>query len=334
MKNKLEELKKLKLLKEKIKNFASSKTFGSCLLLALILWLYVSFNDKYQTMLEVPLIIEPPADRACENLSADKLLIDVSGTGWYLFKNLNLNTTKRCYIKLSDVPFKQADSSYTITSVDMQKGIQNISKISLNRFFPDKINIKTSSVITKEVPIKSNIQITPAKGFALVGNIQITPANTIIKGNINVINNINEWFTEKVKIENVTASFIKQINLSDSMNSILKLNPKIVNISATIQPYAEITLEDIPLMINANEQLLTTYSICPKYFSVTLSGGIDVINKVNIKDIFISINYQDILDDSTGIIKPIIVIPTDTKLLNMNPKYVLINQITKPSYIH
>ena len=78
--------------------------------------------------------------------------------------------------------------------------------------------------------------------------------------------------------------------------------------------------------------MLDNHKIEPRYFSVTLSGGIDVINKLQQENISISINYQDILNDSTGIIKPTVTIPNNTKLLSISPKYIIHNEIIKSNY--
>ena len=321
----------LTLVLRNIKFIGSSKIFWRSFLFAIILWAYISLSDKYQTTIEIPLTIEPPSDRACESVISNSIAVNISANGWQLLKQ-KFNDMKYCYIKLSDIPLND-DSSYTITSLDMQKNIRNLSTVSYNRFYPDKINIKTSGLFTKVVPIKSKIKVTPAKGFAVVDSIKIHPANVTLKGNDKVISNITEWFTEELHLENVTSSFERQVNLSDYMQSILNVTPSTVYISGTIQPYAEVTFVDIPLQINTNSTiLLDNHKIEPRYFSVTLSGGIDVINKLQQENISISINYQDILNDSTGIIKPTVTIPNNTKLLSISPKYVIHNEIIKSNY--
>jgi len=311
----------------KKKHWYVSKTFWGALLLAIALWCYASLSEEYQVMIEVPLTVEAPKDRASETVIPKEISIDVTGTGWYLFNHLYFNNIKRCHIKLDNVASQ--DSIYTITSVDMQKGLQNLGKISYQRFFPDVITIKTDKLFEKEVPVFPHIKAYPAEGFALVGNVKVIPPTIFIKGNENIIKTINKWTTENLVFKDVSSSFTKQVFLSDTLQSILQLSENVVDVSILVQPYSEITLDDIPLQVIGAPQIMKNIIVQPKYFSVTLRGGIDVISKISNADVGITINYQDIINDSTGIIKPNITIPPYTSILNTSPKYVFHSEIVR-----
>lgn len=307
------------------KSWYKSKTFWGAFLIAVFFWIYVSLNENYRVVIQIPLTVKAPKNKANETILPSEIHADISGSGWYLLNHLYLNNIKRCYIRLDNVQSK--DSIYTITSVDMQKGLQNISKVSFNRFFPDIINVKATELATKEVEVVPNIKIKPANGFSLVGNIKVTPANITIKGSNKLLNDIEKWFTKELVFEDVSSSFSTQVELSDSLNSVAEVTPNKVTISAAIQPYAELKIDDIPIQIRGNTQLLNNHILKPNYFSVTLYGGIDVIKKVEKSDISISIHYQDILEDSTGILKPKVTIPPYTNILKVEPKYIFHSEI-------
>jgi len=55
---------------------------------------------------------------------------------------------------------------------------------------------------------------------------------------------------------------------------------------------------------------------------VTLVGGIELLNKISAADIKISLDYNEIISDSTGILTPTITIPPYTKLLNITPHFI------------
>lgn len=314
----------------KKKHWYLSKTFWGAFLLAIALWCYASLSEEYQVMIEIPLTVEAPKDKASETTIPKEISVDVSGTGWYLFNHLYLNNIKRCYIKLDNVAFQ--DSVYTITAVDMQKGLQNLAKITYQRFFPDLITIKTDDLFEKEVPIVPDIQVSPAEGFSLVGNVKVIPSTVIVKGNEKIIKTIEKWATENLIFNDVSASFSKQVFLSDTLQSVLQLSRNTVDINVLVQPYSEITLDDIPLQIVGAPQIMKNILVEPNYFSVTLRGGIDIISRISNSDISITINYRDIINDSTGILRPNITIPPYTSILNTSPKYVFHSEIVQKNF--
>ncbi len=309
------------------KNWYKSKKFWGAFLVALAFWGYVSLNDNYNIVITVPLTVEPPQNRANLTSLPNKINTDISGTGWSLINNLYFNNIKRCHIKLDDI--QTQDSIYTITPVDMQKGLQNLTKVSFNRFVPNAIKIITTKLDSKEIEVIPKINIEPAIGFSQVGKVKVSPANVTIKGNRELLKNIEQWFTEQLTFENVTSSFSKQVYLADSMSSIVKVVPEIVTISAAIQHYAELTLEDIPIKIKGSNKILSNYSLKPHHFSITLSGGIDIIKKLDNNDVSIAVQYKDIVNGSTGILKPEITIPPYTKLVKIEPEYIFYNKIVQ-----
>ncbi len=311
----------------KKKRWYFSKMFFGAVLLAIALWGYASLNEEYQTVVELPLVVEPPPDKAIETSVPNEIFIDVIGSGWYLFNHVYFNNLKKCYVALTDA--NKRDSQYVIETVDMQKGIQNLAgKLTLRQIFPDVIAVKTGDIQSKEVKILPDVKINLKEGFAIVGGIRVNPPTATIKGNNNILDLIDAWKTKSIILDDVSMSISQQIQLSDSLKSIIKVEPGVVTINAAIQPYSEVTLDDIPLQV-ADAKILKNHELKPVFFSVTLSGGIDVISKISSSDVTVSINYDDLLNDATGIIKPNINIPPYTKVLDYSPKYIFHKEIVK-----
>ena len=308
------------------KRWYKTRTFWGSLLIAIGLWIYATLQDEYHTVVAVPLIVEPPTGRAIENILPNRVSIDVAGTGWYLFNYMYVNKLKKCKVNLDDV--RKDDTIYVISSIDMQKGLEGLNRITPQRFYPERINVKTGEIVEKEVRIVSDAKVNLKDGFVLVGDIKTEPQTVTIIGNKNLIDTIRIWKTKKIEFNRVNTSFSHIVQASDSLSSVIDITPKDITIFATVQQYGEKTFNDIEIRI-INGQLPPEHIISPKYLSVTLSGGIELLNKIKSSDISITVDYEAIISDRNGIIKPVITIPPFTKMLNAEPVFLKHNIYVK-----
>jgi len=300
------------------KHWYKTKNFWLALFIATALWLYVSLNDEYQTVVSVPLIVTPPTGRAIENILPNRISVDVAGSGWYLFNYMYINNIKRCSVNLDDV--RRDDTIFIISSMDMQRGLEGINRIVPQRFYPERIEVKTGEIIEKEVRVVSNVSINLKDGFVIVGDIKTEPQTVIITGNRNLIDTIRTWNTKKMQFDKVNSSFSYIVQVSDSLSSVIDVNPKDITVFATVEKYAEVTFDDIEIKV-VNGQLPSGHTISPQFFSVTLSGGIELLSKIKSSDISITVDYETVINDKNGIIKPTVTIPPFTKIVNVKPEF-------------
>jgi len=301
------------------KHWYSTKKFWGSLLFAIALWIYASLSDDYQTIIDVPLVVSAPTGRAIETVLPNNVSVDVSGQGWYLFNHIYLNKLKKCYVNLDEV--RKIDSFYIVNTVDMQKGLVNLNKITPLRVYPDEFQVTTGEIGSKEVEIIPDVDINLKDGFVLVGNIKSELSTVTITGNIRLIDSIHSWRTQKVSFDNVNTSFSKKIAVSDSLSSVITIEPNNILIYATVQQYGERTFDDIPIEVIGGK-LSNNHKILPRFFSITLTGGIDVLNKLSSNDISITVDVDAIMKNNTGLLKPNLSIPPYTNILNMYPNFV------------
>lgn len=296
-----------------------TKKFWVPFSLAVALWIYASLSDDYQIIIDVPFVVSAPTGRAIETVLPNNVSVDVSGQGWYLLNHLYLNQLKKCLVNLDDV--RKTDSFFVINTLDMQKGLINLNKVTPLRVYPDELYVKTGEIASKEIEIIPDVDINLQEGFVLVGNVKAEMPTVTITGNINLIHTIKSWKTQPATFDNIHSSFSRKIAVSDSLNSVIKIEPHDILIYATVQEYGERTFDDIPLEI-VGGKLPNNHKISPYFFSVTLTGGIDVLNKLNNADISISVDIDAIMKNSTGLLKPHLSIPPYTSILNTNPNFV------------
>lgn len=267
----------------------------------------------------VPLEVELPESRAIEDELPENIMVEVSGSGWNLFNLIYINSNKKCEIDLTKEKFQ--DSLYEINRLVIQRSLISLETVDPKDFSPDRIILKTGKVGKYTIPIVSNIEINPQKGFLVIGELELQPDSVQISGNDKLVKLIKSWSTQKKVYQGVNRDISDKIMLKDTLGGIVKLDRKTIEFDVEIKQYADKEFLDIPFKI-VGGNLNKRNKLEPSLFQVTLRGGVDEIDQMEASDISIEIDYNDVLNDSTGIIIPKVIIPKNAELLRLDPSYI------------
>lgn len=304
---------------KEVLHILTKRSFIVSLLFAIALWVYTSFNSNYKYYTTVPFSIELPETRAIENDLPKTFTLQVQGTGWNLF-NLNaFNNSKKIFIDWSNKQI--SDSNVVVTRSDFLKGIQSMEGVQVDEISPEFITIKTGKIVTKKVPLVHDISIIPNKNFVAVGRIVLIPDSVEISGNEKLLSTILEWKTESATFEDLTQFFRSEINLSDTLHGIVKLNRNKIDFYCDIQQLAEIEIPDVEIVTRGGS-LPRNSQLFPPQINIVIQGGIKELEKFTKERIAATININDIISDSTGVLIPKIEIPSGFTLLKIEPAYV------------
>ncbi len=295
----------------------SKSVYGS-LMFAIALWAYASLNETYVTLIQVPLKVNVPKNRAIENNLPIEINVEVKGKGWHLFNLIFFNTNKNCNINLDGSDIK--DNYFLINRSLIVKSLENLLNVEAKEVMPETINLKTGAISESTIEVKPNLEVNTALGYIVVGEYITKPTKIKLVGNEKLIKNLKLITTNKLIFNNVNKSFTANLFVSDSIKSIFRLSQNQVEVSVNIQRVAEITINDIPVNIDWGNYKSKDV-IKPEIISVTLRGGINQIEKISTEMVTASIDLKTILNDTTGIIKPKISFPNGVEILNVNPAY-------------
>jgi len=296
------------------------------ILFATSLWGYTSLNHEYTPFVKVPLSVLLPADKAIENPLPENISIKVKGTGWQLFYLIFFNRTKECTVDLSDKAI--SDNEYIITRTDILKGIQNIVDVEPIDVLPESVKLIIGQLVTRKVPVNPIIAITPRDGFVAMANYKLKPDSIEITGNETTVRNIRFWNTRPTNIDGVYKHTAMSLALSDTLSTIIKLSRSSVNIYFDVQQEADITIYDIPIRIRGGS-LPKNHKLKPEKISVIVQGGINQIAEISKYDIDSYIDYNELINDTTGIIKPKIEINEKVNNFYPHPRYIYHYRIVK-----
>lgn len=308
-------------MKTKIKHIfqiITSKTFLGALAFSIALWLYITLNTEFVSFVKVPLAVKLPGDKSIEKPIPKYVSVEIRATGWQIFNLKYLNTSAECNIDLSRGKIK--DKNFVINRSDIIKNLENMGNVQTMDIVPQSVGLTLGKIGEYTVLVKPNVEIKPRQGYLLVGDIKTNPALVTIRGNDKKIRGINSWKTEYRIFKDVYEPINVKIPLSDTLTNIIKLSVKEVMMNADVQKIAEITIKDVPLQFEGAD-LPSRQSVAPLLFDITLRGGIHEITNLNYDDITISINTTDIVNDATGLLKPVVDVPQHFELIGLNPPY-------------
>lgn len=286
-------------------------------LLAIGLWVYVSMNSQYTTIVDLPLFVNLPENRAIETPIPQTIRAQVRGAGWQLF-NLNFSFPPRCVVTISEEMLQRDQTTFKLTRKVLEQGIQLPAKVEPLGFIPDTLAFLVGTVSRKRVPIYPVLDITLQKGFINTGIPHVEPDSVDIMGNRNILEHVNFWKTEPITLEDLYKPASITARLSDSLGNIVQLSRSVVSVYLDVQQIAEMTFNNVPvelLSAPANNNIL----LQPSTISLTVRGGINQISILNQNDIKVYVDYADIVQNTTGILIPRVTLPADISVLNMGP---------------
>lgn len=304
---------------KKKEEFLSKRSIIGSIIFGIALWLYTSLNGSYTTYIIAPIDVKLPPNRALETGLPENVSIEVKGKGWNIFNLMFFNNSKKIVVNYQNS--KISDSILRIGRADIIKGAQSFEKVELSQIIPDLIEIKTGPVGIYNVPIYSQVQIMTAEGFSQIGPVQINPSKIRISGNDRFVKDIKFWTTKAEVYENVNSSFRSMVEVTDSVPDIVSIENKEVEIIADIQQTGEITLTEIPIFITSGG-IPRNHYLYPMMVSVTIRGGINIIDELSADKIKISIDYSTIINDTRGIIVPKIEVPEFMEVIKIDPPYI------------
>jgi len=310
-------LKKIKALK-KIKHLRGKAVVGS-VLMACSLWFYSNLNMDYVSYVVIPFMVKAPEGRAIENNLPATIAVEIRCTGWQMINFNFFNSSVKSIVDLSNV--RTSDSTVEITRNDLIKSIQSLTNAQAIDVIPQSISIKTGRIGEYSVPVVSQVAIIPKDGFILVGQPEFKPDMINIAGNDRVVKKVKSWSTELLVLKDVYEPITVMIPLSDSLKNMVTLSQQRVRLITDIQQEADITFHDVKIKIKGNS-IPSNHKIVPSIIKVTVKGGIDQIKTLTYDEITATIDYEDIIKDTTGIIVPTIEIPAGLKVVKVTPPYI------------
>jgi len=240
-------------------------TFFTCLVIAFIAWLVaVLSNPKPYTTKAVLDFRNTPQKRAFHSLQSDTVAITVNGTGWDAVFS-RMGGGKPITVDLQSLENK----SYVVLSAQKdQINSKRESDKQIILFTPDTLYFDFSNRRVKRIPVNLVTAIRYRRQFFQSGNITLNPAYVIINGPANLIDGINSWNSDTLKMDSVDENINTHVNLEPVREGNLSIYPKNVQANIPVDELTEKVLQIPVKLINNRDN--DDVKIFPQTVKITL----------------------------------------------------------------
>ncbi|GBD93340.1 YbbR-like protein [bacterium BMS3Abin05] len=280
--------------------------------IAVLLWLYVSIEDTYEYNFPVRIVpVNVRSNYLIVNNYPREALVKFRGKGKNLFA-----------LKSSDKQIRFDLAHYRRKAIyrlrpEMVEVPSDLSVQVLQIVNPDTVVFVLERKSERELPIIPNISMVLEPGYIVVGEIKITPPKVRVSGPKSVVDTLKILHTRKLFFEHVKSDLNGKVRLVFQENHHLTVTPKWVRYSINVQQLGEKTVKDIPVKL-LNAPVKGNFRVIPSTISVTIEGGVDLLDKITAKDIYVYIDYKQRKIDHDEY-KAIIELPPETRFSNAFP---------------
>jgi YbbR domain-containing protein len=243
--------------------------FFTCLVLAFFAWIITVLSNPYKYTVKGILDFKnTPQKRAFHSLQSDTVNVVVNGTGWdMLFSKMNTGN-KYITVDLSSLENK----SYVVLSSQIMQINSREGSQPITDFNPDTLYFDFSNRKVKRIPVRLITALKFSHQFFQSGNINLNPAYVIINGPANVIDKINYWNSDTLKMDSVDETIKTQADLQRVTQGNLSVYPKSIQATIPVDEFTEKVLE-IPVKIIDNHDNLDV-KIFPQQVKITFTTSL------------------------------------------------------------
>lgn len=285
------------------------------LILSAILWLSLNLNQVYEIEKLVPIRININKPFAVSGNIPINLDVKFRGVGWNLirlFTSLNLEFNY-------DITARKKDQFMILTKNYLDNNLGLTQNLNITSVYPETLFVKIDNYEEKYVKLLPKVSINCMEGYQVVGKPSLEPDSIKIGGAMELLGSLNHLYTKEYVFDNINAGIFKNISISDNLSNIMWWSQNVVKLIVNIELTAEKEFQNIeikvPYIPDDKEVLLI-----PQTISVQLKGGVNQLAAVDNSKIIATINYNNILADTTGSLIPKFELPEGCLIISVKPE--------------
>jgi len=280
---------------------------------SIIIWGSISLSSDYFAVIEVPLkIINIPKGFSSGSVMPDKILLKVKSKGWKLI-SMNVASPSEFVVPMSvDSGLKFINlNNYLSENNWLSEGMQVMDII------PDTISFYIESITTKKLPIEANLNLNFKTGYGLASEIKFIPDSIMVSGPKSILKKMKSILTERKTYNNLSEKIVERIEVKKLRGFSYSADNLLMSLD--VQAIIDKSFEEIPVKV-LNVPPDREVVLIPNSITVSVIGGIEVLGKLSEYDFSASIEYSEVVVDSTGTVAPEIDFPDNTQLIYIKPE--------------
>jgi hypothetical protein len=283
-------------------------------LLGMFLWFSVNLREQYQVTVDAPLTIDGiPEGMAIRTPVPASLQLRFRGDGWRL-ATLLIGSVPHLHVPLSSL----APENPTISLNEVLDRIALARGVQLIDMNPDTVSVMLDRRGEKRVAVLPDLALSFRDGYGQVGPVIVSPDSITVYGATTVLERISAWHTSAVRFDDLKNPLEEDVPVAGSLDHPLDFSPASVKIRVNIQPFAEKVFSGLPVEIHLLPQNRDVIFIPPKV-DIVARGGIRQLASILPLDFQVSVDYTNILNDTTGYIVPAVTSPYGVQVVAQHP---------------
>lgn len=287
---------------QKIKNSLKKrkvKVFLVFLFCSTLAWFISKLSEPYISNTTLVINYENSSDDLLlVNSSQDKIKIKLEAVG---FQFLGFNFKKKdVAIDLSTVA--KEGEQYYLPHQNYREQIERQlpSSMRLIDIAKDTLFFDFQEVISKEVPIKPQLQLNLAKNYLLDGKLEITPSTVVVKGPRNEVDTITSVNSSRIDLTDLTSDFSRTaaISFPDGLRY-TSFSETSITVAGKVSRFSEkMMVIDVKVL---NLPPGTSIKMFPNKVNILCKGTINALKNLEVLDFEVVANFDKIQNRSKRI---------------------------------
>ena len=183
---------------------------------------------------------------------------------------------------------------------------------------PESVFISFDRYGQKQVPILLDAALAFRSGYGQIGQAVLTPESVVVGGALSLLPAVTSWPTVHATFADLKSNIDNDVPLSDSASQYIWLSRATVHVKVDVQQLAEKTITGLPVEthnVPSNKEVI----LIPPKIDIIVRGGVQQLATVLGDSFRASIDYDDIVADSSGYADVTIVSPKGIQLVDRKP---------------
>ena len=159
----------------------------------------------------------------------------------------------------------------------------------------------------------------PGHGYGFVSTVTVvTPESVVISGAETLLRTIDAWSTVHRSFGSIRAPLEADLDLAPSTTYRVALSERRVHMRLDVEPFAEKSTTGLPVGIVAgapNRELI----LIPPRIDLVVRGGIKQLAVLGPGDFHVSVDYRNVLADSSGTVEADVDSPPGVQVVARKP---------------
>lgn len=285
--------------------------FTFAMLFSLALWFIVNMGRDYNMTMTLPIqLVNLPDDIALSSEVPENAAVSISGEGWSLF-NLYINPPQ---VTL-DIEAQQVNMFEQV-----RQQVSSMSDVNVMQVDPMFLEIETEMRVTRNVPVRSRVNLITENQFGVLGSPRISPDSVSVTGPASRVEELEEWETVESEVDGVNSNVDITLDLASPPTGI-SISPSTVTFEADVAEFTESEVR-IPVRTRGLPSGRAV-SFSPSSILVRYHVPLDQYNEVQeIRPFVAFVDFERLQQDTTGLITPRLEKVTeeyDVRLRNFQP---------------